>query len=293
MLLIAVALPAPGATAELISEKSQSQDSPSSSKISSWSLRLPQETNVIYQGVVADLPGGGTTSMLYPAPNIGGFLAAIITHGVLLESTRSVQLEKSRKAANEVLVPYQSILDGYQYRELMQHGLDKATAGSSRKLVEFSEKPGAEWFIESMPVFSITQDQTAIILDNAVVIYAPNLPAAPAYQNVVRVVSMPDKSVDPRVFWVSNAGENLKSESARLLAESLDLAIFEVNGEPVKRGNPHRTVRYMQGSKENMERGEIVSESCDRVVLRNLRGWLMSVPANPAHRPAACVGKSQ
>lgn len=231
--------------------------------------------------------------MLYPAPNIGGFLAALITHGILLESTRSAQIEKNRQEANQVLLPYQSILDGYHYRDLMQSGLGKTTAGGSRKLVEFLEKPGSEWFIESLPVFSITQDQKAIILDNAVVIYAPDLPAAPAYQSVIRVVSKPESSVNPQSFWTANAGENLKSESARLLAESLDIAFSEANGGSAKRTNSHRTVRYMEGSKENMERGEVVSESCERVVLRNLRGWMMSVPASAAQDASACVGKAQ
>ncbi len=232
--------------------------------------------------------------MLYPAPNIGGFLAALITHGIILESTRSAQAEKNRQEANQVLLPYQSILDGYQYRDLMQSGLNKSTAGGSRRLVEFPEKPGAEWFIESLPVFSMTQDQTAIILDNAVAIYAPDLPATPAYQSVVRVVSRPEQSANPQGFWTANAGENLKSESARLLAESLDIAFSEANGGSAKRTNTHRTVRYMEGARENMERGEVVSESCDRVVLRNLRGWMMSVPANnPAHGAASCAGKAQ
>lgn len=264
------------------------------SKITSWSLRLPQETNVIYQGqAFNDQPGGSTASMLYPAPNIAGFIAALITHGVILDSTRNAQLEKNRLMANQVLLPYQHIFDGYFYRELMQSGLEKMAAAGSRKLVEFPEKPGSEWFIESMPVYSMTQDQLAIIIDNAITIYAPNETVNPAFKNVVRVVSRPDRKSDPLAHWAANAGENLKSESARLLAESLDLAFAEINSESAKRLNPQRTVRYLEGAKENMERGEVVNEKCDRVVLKNLRGWMMSVPVDPAGSTTPCPDKTQ
>jgi hypothetical protein len=49
---------------------------------------------------------------------------------------------------------------------------------------------------------------------------------------------------------------------------------------------PHRTVRYRLGGEERMERAQVLSERCDRLLIRNLRGWLMSVPVQCAQETA-------
>src|SRR6185436_12077332 len=87
-------------------------------------------------------------------------------------------------------------------------------------------KPGAGWVVESTPVFAMTQDQKAIVMENAVLVYAPGASAA-SYQNLVRVVSQPKPNADPADYWNANQGEKLKDESAILLAHSLDLALRE------------------------------------------------------------------
>ena len=248
--------------------------------IESWTLRLPKEDNVAYQGAASfDEAGLASAAMLYPAPNLGGFLAALITHGVLLEGSRSAQKRKIREDADKVLQPYQDVLRNFRHGELMQQGLARTATGGAKRLVPFSEKPGAELFVESEPLFSMTQDQSAIILDNAITIYAPHAPATPAYQNIVRVVSHAEKRDDLVAFWNANAGEALKGQSIGLFAESLDLALGDIaGGRERTKAAPHRTVRYLEGGVQRMERAQVIDESCKRLVLRNLRGWLMSVP---------------
>jgi hypothetical protein len=81
-------------------------------------------------------------------------------------------------------------------------------------------------------------------------------------------------------FWNANDGVAIKTESVRLLAESLDLALDEI-ATGLGQDRPQRTVRYMEGKAEKMERGQILKEQCNRVVLKNLRGWLMSVSVKP------------
>lgn len=249
-------------------------------KDSSWSLRLPEDEKVTYRGVVnLDEAGMGTGSMMYPAPNAAGLLAAVITHGFIVDAQKKAQKDKLQAEADKVLLPYQAVLSEYKHIDLMQRALEKASTGGSKKLVAFSEKPGADWFVESRPVFLVTQDQSAIILDNAISIYAPGAPAAAAYQNVVRVVAKAREETDLASFWTANQGEKLKEESARLFADSLDIAFGELATGSSKDNNAHKTVRYLEGNVEKMERGELVSQNCSRVVIRTLRGWLMSVPA--------------
>lgn len=40
-------------------------------------------------------------------------------------------------------------------------------------------------------------------------------------------------------------------------------------------GAKQKTVRYMEGSKEKLERAELLRETCDSLILRTLRGNLM------------------
>jgi hypothetical protein len=39
-----------------------------------------------------------------------------------------------------------------------------------------------------------------------------------------------------------------------------------------------------------MERAQVLGEQCDRLLIKTLRGWLMSVPARPGVAPAATTG---
>jgi hypothetical protein len=255
------------------------------SKDSTWFLRLPKDDKVVYRGVVSfDEAGVGNSPIMYPAPNAVGLLAAVLTHGTIVGSMKESQKNKVQEAADKVLLPYQGVLGSYTHQDLMRRGLEKTLTGGSKKLVASSEKPGGDWFIESVPVFSITQDQTAIILDNSVSIYAPNAPSAAAYQNTVRVVSLANDGTDLASFWTANGGEKLKEESAGLLAQSLDIILGEMVGGS-KENNPNKTVRYFEGKTEKMERGQLISERCNRVLIKTLRGGLMSVPARHAAAP--------
>jgi len=255
---------------------------------SDWFLRLPKEEQVVFRGA-ASFDGAGLDSpaMLYPAPNLAGFLAALATHALILDTQRSNQGKKIQETADQVLAPYRSVLNGYTHRDLMQQALGRSPGAATGRLVESPDRGTGGLIVESLPVFAMTQDQTALILDNAVAIYAPGAASA-AYRNIVRVVSPPQRRTDLVSFWTAGNGEALKAESARLLAESLELALQDM-ATAQKSGNPHRTVRYFEGTGERMERGQIISDGCRQVVLRNLRGWLMAVPPRPGTVPAAAA----
>jgi len=47
---------------------------------------------------------------------------------------------------------------------------------------------------------------------------------------------------------------------------------------------PSKTVRFPQGGTERIERAQVLAERCDRVLIRTLRGEIMSVP----RRSSAC-----
>jgi len=246
---------------------------------STWSVRLPKNDAVVYVGEVSfDQAGKGTNSMMYPAPNAVGMLIGVITHGLLVESSKHNQKDKIQEEADKVLVPYQPVLSKYTHQELMQRGLQMASTPGDKKLVKSSEGFKGDWIVDSEPVFSMTQDQGAIVLTNSLLVYAPGAPAAAATRHTVRVVSGPREETDLAGFWTANEGEKLKEESASLFAQSLDIALREASGATDKGDDAFKTVRYLQGKTEKMERGRVIGAHCDRILLKTLRGWFMSVP---------------
>jgi hypothetical protein len=262
------------------------QNTPSSVvKDIDWSLRLPKEDKVEYKGVVSfDKAGEGTGTMMYPAgagaAGAVGFLAAIVTHGLIVDNLKDHQKSKIQAQADKVLSPYHTVLDHYTYQELMQAALKLVAFPGNKELIGIAEKSNAKRTIESNPVFSLTQDQRAIIVENVISISNSDAPSNFVYQNTVRVVSPPREESGGTDFWIGNQGEKLKEESTRLLAYSFDLALNDFTSE-LKESHPQKTFRYFEGETEKMERGELISDMCDRIVIKTLRGWLMSIPKKP------------
>lgn len=257
-----------------------------------WALQLPAEDKLVFRGM-ANLDGAGTGSggMLYPAPSAAGFLAALITHGILVESTKNSQKQKLQEAADRVLLPYQALLDGYGASQALQRALAKSKFGQRAVLTSAAQEASVDWKVEVLPVFSMTQDERALILDAAVVTKSRN-EDQPAVQGWIRVVSTPREEADIQAHWMTDNGFALKEEAAAMLAAALDMAL-EIR-LPARPMNPaaQKTFRYRAGSVERFERAELVSEDCERLIVRNLRGILMSIPVKRdagARMPADCA----
>ena len=253
-----------------------------------WALRLPNETNLQFRGVLGNESAGGSGSaMLYPAPHVAGLVAALVTHGLLNSATRKREATLAQEAANKVLDPYRGLIGDLRHDDVFQLALAQRRATGKSRVAVPGEAPSADWMFVVEPVFSMTQDQHALLLDIAVVVYAPNAPAAPAYQNALRVVSAPIASDDPLVFWGENKGQNLKAVSAQLMAMALELAANEAHKSTPKAAESsalnQRTMRYVQGKSERIERAELLRVTCDHAVIKTLRGGLMWVPLKQPH----------
>ena len=237
---------------------------------------------------------GKPGAMMYPAPGAAGLVAAILTHAVIANSVHENQKSEIEQAADKVLEPHAASLAAFTQRELMLAAAALSRHGEPRWLPAATkdERPDG-WLVASKPVFSMTQDRAALILDNEVSIVPP--PGRPAYGNRVRVVSAVHAHPDLTAYWGADDAKALKAESARLLAASLDIALDDA-AAPRQAGGaanagPQRTIRYPEGGKQVFERAEIIKEECDRLLVRNLRGWLMSVPrSKPADTGCAAPG---
>lgn len=253
-----------------------------------WALRLQPDAPVTYHGVASfDEAGMGTAGILYPAPGVAGLLAAIITHGVIVDAAKQKQKDQMQAAADQVLEPYKPSLDKFAHRDLMQRAIAKARLVGEVRLVDPDTDSGRANLVESVPLFKLTQDRKAFILDNLVAIQLPGASLEAAYRTSIRVVSSPIKSDDPEAFWLANDGEQIKDESARLVAESLEVAVNAVANPAAPASAPYRTIRYFEGTVEKIERAQVVAEQCERLLIRTLRGNLMSVPVARSAMAAA------
>jgi hypothetical protein len=244
-------------------------------------LRLPAADKVAFHGAVSfDKAGSAGGAMMYPAPGLAGLLAAVATHAIVSGSMRDAEKDRLRTEADKVLVPYQGFLGAYKHQELMQASLAHIKTGGAKQVVAQAATPAAgEIVIDSVPLFYLTQDHQALILDNAVSIKTADR-AAP-YETTVRIVSQERGGVAGPDVWLGDDAGMLKWESARMYAQALDIALADMANAGAA-ALPYKTVRYNEGATERMERGQLISESCDYLVLRTLRGNLMAVPRRAA-----------
>ncbi|MCE3608274.1 hypothetical protein LXA47_32415 [Massilia sp. P8910] len=247
-----------------------------------FGLRLPATDTVAFHGAVNfDKAGGaGGGAMLYPAPGLVGLLAAVATHAIVSGTMRDAEKERIRTAADKVLAPYQSVLGAYTHQELMQASLAHIKAGGAKQIIAQAAAPApGDIVVDSVPLFYLTQDHQALILDNAISIKTAG--RATPYETIIRIVSPERGDGAGPDLWLGDDAGMLKWESARMYAQALDIALADM-ATPGAPALPYKTVRYNEGANERMERAQLISESCDYLVLRTLRGNLMAVPRKAA-----------
>lgn len=125
------------------------------------------------------------------------------------------------------------------------------------------------------------------MLDETVVV-RPSAGADKGVQQVVRLISAPRPEADLRAAWSADDGAALKATAAALMAESLEIALRQ-SRHAADDKMALRTRRYSFGDRERVERGQLLEETCDHLVIRTLRGALLVVPHKTgAELPAGC-----
>jgi len=266
-----------------------------------WYLRLPEPGALQFHGSVNfDGAGTGNAGILYPAPNVGGFLVAILAHGAMVSGMKSGQKTKLQEAADAVLAPYRATVDTLRADEVMRSALATVEVTA---LEPGAPTPGDGLVLESIPIVVMTQDRRALVVDNLVAVRDPKTPKKFLYQNMVRVVAAPKLDEDIDAAWNADDGAALREAVVGMYGRTLALALADVGVDPQASTVPFKTMRYVEGETERIERARPLQVECDRVLLRNLRGWLMSVPlrtdaaraecaAVPAAAPAAAPGST-
>jgi hypothetical protein len=226
-----------------------------------------------------DRAAGSVGGMLYPAPSAAGLLVAILTHAAISESVKSANRTAVQKEADAVLLPYKPVLDVWSMDDLMLRTRTHLKASQAPMIDLFSdgESMPAAWLIESVPVFYITADHRAVIVDAEVSARRSDL-AQVEHKALVRVVGTPTQEADAQASWSAQDGERLRAESTKLHAAAISLAMQDMLGLRADAGARQRTIRYHHGGEEIIERAQLLERQCKRLVIRSLRGDLLSVP---------------
>lgn len=245
------------------------------SEADGWALEWPAtQPRISYLGVVSlDGPGPGSQgAMLYVAPNLGGFIVAVLAHAAVNEAAKSAQRAAIQNTANKVLADYEGIIDAFEPADLMKR------TGLALEATAFARpSPGrVRWTLEVLPVFRMTQDRRALMVDNVLTV-RDDAGGQATRRSAVRVVGLPVPAEAVSAAWSDSNGEPLKQQSALLLAQAIELSMFELEGR-WNQDAAFRTIRFPEGGDERIERAQPLLEHCGRAVIRTLRGELMGVP---------------
>lgn len=247
-------------------------------------LRWSETQALTWSGVAAGEPAGTTASFLYPAPNVGGLVAAILTHSMLVGGSRESERQARQKEADKLLEPLQAAIDRLDTAHL-------TNALRSRWATESPTVNGLQRIVHLQPHFRVSWDHRVILMDARIRIQAADSPAAPPVpEQLVQVVSTPQRAEDPLAAWLDGDAASFRQEIVTMLAHGIDIALQVTPQHPVTQ--PARTQRYAYGNQTRMERGQPVTAGCGRVVLWTLRETWMSVPVPPAD-PLACANPYQ
>lgn len=253
-------------------------------------LRAPSDAPVSLHGMPNhDKNGGPAGAMMYPAPGLAGFVGGLMGHAFINGVMRDKETARMYAEADVMLQPHQATLADYKHHELVKASLEQLGAGGGKRYAPAGTAAASgETLVDSMPMFYMTQDQRALVLENAISVL-PHGAASP-YQQVIRIVSPVQAADTTTAAWFDNHAALLRRVSARMLAQSIDIALADT---PADAGTaPFRTVRYPEGGIERIERAQVIREHCGQLVLRTLRGNLMAVPAGQESDGAACTKSS-
>lgn len=243
-------------------------------------LNLDFQSGVTFLGYVSPeiRELGAPNNAAYPGNNGGAFLASVFLHAAIAESAQASREKALQEKASQVLKPYRPFLEGVTNADVVERALPALGEGRyGFKMYDAgSTQHGA--VLESVPVYFMTQDQNTIILKNAVKMYSSAGESDVIYENLIETHYSIAGETPAEKVWARDGGKHLIDKSIDLFSESIDLAVDDVAGRLAYIDDKNRTLQYLRGQKKVYQRGKRLRQSCDRMLIRTLRGWLKSVP---------------
>lgn len=195
-----------------------------------------------------------------------------------MAAMRSSEDLRLQEQADQVLLAHRPALDELGLAGVVQQAFEPSSPMGRRQVTAGTpaQDDAPMWRVEVLPLFLMAQDQRSLSASVVLRIWPeasrPN--DAPLAERTVLVVSNPVQAQDAQSHWQQSNALALRRVLSGLLAEAVELAARP----EVDPTGPQRTVRYLEGNREKAERAQVIETRCARTLMRNLRGWLLSVP---------------
>jgi len=243
---------------------------------SNWQWSIPVDFEFQLSGAEANDSQGKPGTMLYPGGNGLIFLASVLTHALINSTANQVKEQSAARRANKIVAPYRELLSQLDLNSLMG---DLTTAWpplGETFLPSGNAKLKNDWLVEVRPAFVLAADARTISAHIWIAFWPSSGSDRPKALRQVQVMSTPIKAEVPESVWKQDEGKRLRATLVGLVAEGLEIGLADAFVDPAL---PQRSVPYTDGREDSIERGQFIRSDCGRVLLRNLRGWLMSLPA--------------
>lgn len=191
----------------------------------------------------------------------------LVGHAIAISNMKEEKLKAQQAKADSTLDPIRSILISQIHDDLITNAEGYTFNGE------------AKYLVHSKPIFFFSNDLKSLSIKHVISIENPEIKSKKkrtVYQNIVEVLSAPIDSATPSEILLADNGAYVYEAAKTLYQDSLDIAFNNLNltNGPMRQVNH----KFYQGNKERFERGEILKESCEMTVMKNLRGWLIAYP---------------
>jgi len=208
-------------------------------------------------------------NMLYQGPPAAA-LAQLFTHAAIASSLKEEKLRAQQDEANEAILPLRNLANSIQ--------LDSIIAENTFYSSELD--PDNKKLVNVKPIFFADSTMTNLSLKLVAWIDLPkskkSKKAKKMYQNIIEVHAKP-LSKEERDVLLSDSSE-LTLRLQKLFNSAVMSVQRDVSGEyssPVAQ----QTLHILEGKKKEFVRGEVLEKSCESVVVKNLRNWIIHYPS--------------
>ncbi|WDE12863.1 hypothetical protein [Thalassomonas haliotis] len=217
---------------------------------------------------------GISGSMMYQGgAGMAGLLAQIATHAAINNSQRSNKLAQAQEQANKILLPLNDVIEQLSLPDLLDSNTGEYQLADSL----------APRVVNSRPIFFVAPEFAYISVKNIVWLEQAGKARTRGkpsydYRNLIEVRSRLYDEAEQERLSSGKGVEFFKDELRNLFHESLILASREVKGRYKHNSDVMATYKLVSKQKNQYIRGKKIDLLHDKLVLKNLRSWLIAIP---------------
>lgn len=241
-----------------------------------------------------DVAGQASAPIMYPADTAGLFLVSILTHAAVSGGVQSAKLTREQEEANKVLDSYDPYIANINEAFLAQctnSQSEPAITENKQLLVGDKHLENSRWQVHVVPVFAMTQNQSSFLIYNKLTFVDRSLTPkqkkkikkvkkghANPSEKLVVIVSDPVLTDDNADFWLRENAKAFNESIKHLYVESFQMGVSRHFGGLQNSDTKQVTVKYLEGGLKKIERGYVISKTCQRTIFESLAGEIKSVP---------------